>query len=167
VTGERVDLVTTVGPLDGVVVLLREFLHRTGALRAVALVDREPGEGPAVVDCGRLLPVEVDLGDRVVHLPHAIELDALAPELPAGLRQLPLFDVDAERGEVASPIGGLQHHAAAVRALATALGGRNVALAQWQTSDPGTPLALTARADESEPLVLALGETEFELPGGV
>jgi hypothetical protein len=159
-----VDLVTTVGALDEVVVLLREFLHRSGAVRAVAVVDREPGQAPAIVDCGRLLPIEVDFGgERTVHLPHAQQLDATAPELPP-MRQLPPFDVDAAQGTVASPIGGLQHLADATRALAEALGGRNVALAQFATTDPGTPLALTARADGSEPLVVALGDEEFELP---
>jgi hypothetical protein len=157
------DVVASVGPLDEVVVLLRDFLHRSGAVRAVAVVDREPGEGPAVVDCARLQPIEVDLGERTVYLPHALELDATAPELPE-MRQLPPFEVDAGSGTVTSPLGGLQHLAESTRALAHALGGRNVALAQFTTTDPETPLSLTARADDSEPLVVALGEEEFDLP---
>jgi hypothetical protein len=162
--GEEVlEVVASVGPLDEVVVLLRDFLHRSGAVRAVAVVDRPPGEGPAVVDCGRLQPIEVDLGDRTVRLPHALELDAAAPELPP-MRHLPPFEVDPEAGSVTSPVGGLQHLADATRALARALGGRNVALAEFATTDPQTPLALTARADGSEPLVVTLGEAEFELP---
>jgi hypothetical protein len=148
-----------------VVVALREFLHRSGAVRAVAVVDREPGESPAVVDCARLQPIEVDLGDRVVHLPHAIELDAEPPPL-ADLRQLPPFHVDAQTGEIAGPVGGVAYLAAAVRDLAAALGGRNVALAQFATDDPEAPLAITARADGSEPIVLALGEEEFPMEPG-
>ena len=159
------EVVASVGPLDEVVVLLRDFLHRSGAVRAVAVVDREPGEGPAVVDCARLQPIEVDLGERTVYLPHALELDATAPELPE-MRQLPPFEVDAGSGTVTSPLGGLQHLAESTRALARALGGRNVALAQFTTTDPETPLSLTARADDSEPLVVALGEEEFDLPEG-
>jgi hypothetical protein len=156
------ELVGSVGPLDAVVVLLRDFLHRSGAVRAVAVVDREPGEGPAVVDCARLAPIEVDLGERTVYLPHALELDATAPELPE-MHQLPPFGVDPGAGTVTSPLGGLQHLADSTRALARALGGRNVALAEFSTTDPDTPLSLTARADDSEPLVVALGEQEFEL----
>jgi hypothetical protein len=164
-TEEPIDLVASVGPLDAVVVALREFLHRSGAVRALAVVDREPGEGPAVVDCPRLAPIEVDLGDRVVHLSHAIELDAQLPALP-DVRQLPPFEVDAAKAEIAAPLGGVAHLAAAVRDLAGALGGRNVAMAQFATSDPHAPLAITARADGSEPLVLALGEEEFSMEAG-
>ena len=156
------EVVASVGPLDAIVVLLREFLHRSGAVRAVAVVDREPGESPAVVDCPRLAPIAVDLGERTVHLPHALEVAADAPDL-AGVRQLPPFDVDAAAGTVASPVGGLQHVADATRALAHALGGRNVALAQFATTDAQAPLSITARADDSEPLVVMLGEEEWEL----
>jgi hypothetical protein len=162
---DAIDLVGSVGPLDRVVVALREFLHRSGAVRAVAVVDREPGEAPAVIDCGRLQPIEVDFGDRIVHLPHAIELDAEPPPLP-DVRQLPRFQVDVEQGEIAAPIGGVAHLAGAVRDLAAALGGRNVAMAQFATDDPATPLAITARADGSEPIVLALGEEEFPMEPG-
>ena len=145
---DAIELVGSVGPLDAVVVALREFLHRSGAVRAVAVVDREPGEGPAVVDCARLAPIEVDFGDRVVHLPHAIELDATPPALP-DVRQLPPFEVDAATAEIAAPLGG-----------------RNVAMAQFATNDPDAPLAITARADASEPIVLALGDEEFPMDPG-
>jgi hypothetical protein len=157
-----IELVASVGELDTVVVALREFLHRSGAVRAVAVVDREPGEGPAVIDCARLMPIEVDYGDRVVHLPHAIELDAEPPALPH-VRQLAPFAVDAAKAEIAAPVGGVAHLAEAVRDLAAALGGRNVAMAQFATDDPDAPLAITARADGSEPIVLALGEEEFPM----
>ena len=159
---EPIELVASVGPLDVVVVALREFLHRSGAVRAVAVVDREPGEGPVVVDCARLLPIEVDYGDRVVHLPHSIELDAEPPALP-DVRQLPPFEVDTDKAEIAAPLGAVAHLAGAVRDLAAALGGRNVAMAQFATNDPAAPLAITARADGSEPIVLALGDEEFPM----
>ena len=96
---DRIELVASVGALDGAVAALREFVHRSGALRAVGLVDRDPGEGPAVVECGRLAVIEVDFGDRIVHLPHGIELDVPTPALP-DVRQLPPFDVDPATGEV-------------------------------------------------------------------
>jgi hypothetical protein len=167
VTGEddAPEVVASVGPLDEVVVLLREFLHRSGALRAVAVVEGAPGDAPAVVDVRRLQPTEVEVGGRTVVLPHAIELDVPAPELPA-VRQLPRFDVDAQAGEIAAPLGGVEHLAGAVRDLADLLGGRNVAMVQFETNQPETPLALTARAGGADPMVVALGEEEFEMDAG-
>jgi hypothetical protein len=160
------EVVASVGPLDPVVVLLREFLHRSGALRAVAVVEGEPGEEPAVVDVRRLHPTEVEVGGRVVLLPHAIELDVPPPAKLPGVRQLAPFDVDAEKGEIAAPPGGVAHLASAVRDLASLLGGRNVAMVQFETSAPEAPLAITARAGGNDPLVLALGEEEFEMEPG-
>jgi len=161
-SGEAVDIVASVGALDETVALLRDFLHRSGARRTVAGVERAPGEGPAVVDCERFAPVEVDLGDRIVQLPHELELDVEAPALP-DVRQLPPFEVDAASGEVAGTIGGLEHLVESVGALADLLGGQNVAMAVFETTDPQTPLAITARAGGAEPAVLALGDEEFEL----
>ena len=159
------EVVASVGPLDEVVVLLREFLHRSAAIRAVALVAGEPGEGTAVVDCGRLLPIEVEAGGRTVALPHAVELDPQPPPLPEVRRFAP-FEVDAAEGSIAAPPGAVAHLANAVRELAGLLGGRNVAMVQFETNDPDVPLAITARAGGEEPLVLALGEEEFEMEPG-
>jgi hypothetical protein len=159
------EVVASVGPLDEVVVLLREFLHRSAAIRAVALVAGGPGEGTAVVDCGRLLPIEVEAGGRTVALPHAIELDPEPPPLPQ-IRRFAPFEVDAAEGSIAAPPGAVAHLADAVRALAGLLGGRNVAMVQFETSDPDAPLAITARAGGEDPLVLALGEEEFEMEPG-
>jgi hypothetical protein len=163
VVDEPREVVASVGALDSVVVLLREFLHRSGALRAVALVEGAPGEQPAVVDCARLTPIEVDLGERRVALPHALELDAPAPDLPE-VRRLPPFDVDRAEATISAPLGGVGHLADGVAALAARLGGRNVAMVQFETTDPGAPLAFTARADASEAIVVALGDDEYELP---
>jgi hypothetical protein len=82
------------------------------------------------------------------------------------VRQLPPFDVDVETAQIAAPIGGVAHLAGAVRDLAAALGGRNVAMVQFATNDPAAPLAITARADGSEPIVLALGDEEFPMDPG-
>ncbi len=161
---DAAEVVRSVGALDSTVVLLRDFMHRSGALRVVALVEGDAGCGAAVVECGRFAPVEVDLGGRIVQLPHDLELDAQAPPLPE-VRQLPPFDVNAHRGEVTGTIGGLAYLADGVRALARALGAHNVAMAVFETTDADTPLAVTARADSSEPVVVAIGDDEFELPG--
>ncbi|HEX6388265.1 MAG TPA: hypothetical protein VFZ89_02425 [Solirubrobacteraceae bacterium] len=156
---EPVDVVASVGALDPVVGLLREFLHRSGALRAVAVVDQ--GDDAAIVDCSRLMPIEVTVDGRTVVLPHAIDLDA--PPLPVPeVAQLPPFEVSAERGEVASPLGGIEHYARAVHGLSAALPGpRSVAMATWSTTDPGTPLSISARG--GEPYVVSLGDEQFEL----
>lgn len=158
-----IEVVTSAGELDAVVVLLREFLHRSGALRAVAAVDRGPDLTPAVVDCERFLPVVVDLGDRLVQIPHEAVLDVPAPELP-DVRQQPPFEVDARAGAVTGAIGGLQHLASAVRALAAELGERGVAVATFETTDADAPLALSARAAGDEPVVVTIGDDSFELP---
>ncbi|MBI5104820.1 MAG: hypothetical protein HZB46_07525 [Solirubrobacterales bacterium] len=161
-----VDLVATAGPLDPVIVTLRDVLHRSGALRVAAVVDlgaagASDPDAAAVVDVGRLLPVEVQVGDRKVHLPHALELDA-RPLGHVDVRQLPPFEVDPSSGEVVGTIGGLQHLGEAARELVALLGGRSVALLQVPTTTPDLPLTLTARI--GEPVLVAIGEEEFELP---
>jgi hypothetical protein len=155
---QPIDLVATVGDLDPVVATLRDVLHRSGALRVVAVVDRDE---PAIVDVGRLAPVEVQVGERLVHLPHVMDLGA-EPIVSPTLRQLPPFEVDPATGEVIGTIGGLDHLADAMRELSHALGGRSVAMAQYATTTADVPLSVTARGDE--PVVVAIGDEEFELP---
>jgi hypothetical protein len=155
------ELVGSVGPLDPVVVLLREFLHRSGALRATALVEGGPGEGAALVDCPRSAPVEVTVGERTVHLPHSVALSVDALPVPE-VRQLPPFDVDLETGAVTGTLGGVHYLASAVLGLAGALGPRDVAMVQFETTTPGVPFTITART--GEPVVLAIGVEQYELP---
>lgn len=155
-----IELVESVGALDGAVALLRGFVHGTGAVRAVGVVERGRDEPPAVVECGRMTIIEVGLGARTVQMPHGVELDVEVPSLP-GLRRLPPFEVDAGEGTVTGTIGGLDHLVVNVSALAAALGGASVAMAVFETTDPEAPLAVTARADGSEPVVIAIGEQQF------
>ncbi|MCW3016166.1 MAG: hypothetical protein JWO02_3258 [Solirubrobacterales bacterium] len=161
---EVIDVVTTVGPLDVVVVTLREFLHRSGAIRAVALLPPEREEDPPrLVDCARLSPIEVTAGGRTVHLPHALELDAQPLEL-YDVRMLPPFEVHPEDGRIAAPLGGVEHYGFAVRSLAAALGEGAVALITFTTTLPEAPLSLTARI--GDPIVLSLGDEEYEMEAG-
>ena len=146
--------------LDLAAAALREFVHRSGALRAQALVESGPGAEPAIVSCSRLGPIEVVIGDRAVDLPHGSELDAEAPDL-GDVRQMPPFDVDAQRGEVTGTIGGLQHLGAAVERLASSIGPRTVAVAEFETTSPDVGLALSARSGER--VLVTLGDEEFEL----
>jgi hypothetical protein len=159
---EEIDLVASVGPLDAVVETLRDVLHRSGALRVAVVVDM-PDDGPAaLVDVGRLAPVEVRIADRVMHLPHAIELEAEPLSTGIELRQLPPFDVEPETGQVTGTLGGLDMLADAMKDLAALLGGRSVAIAVYQTTTPGIDLTVTARS--GEPVLVTLGDHEWELP---
>jgi len=81
------------------------------------------------------------------------------------VRELPPFEVDAVRAEITAPLGGVEHHARAVRELAEAFPGHSVVSVQFATTDPLLPLTIAARA--GDPLVLALGEDEqFEMAPG-
>lgn len=161
---QPIDLVASAGDLDPVIATLREFLHRSGAVRAVAVVDgTDAGEGPAVVDVGRLAPIEVQHGERLVHLPHAIELDA-EPLGSVEVKQLPPFTVDPESGEVAATIGGVEHLARATRELAHVIGGRTACLVQFDTTTPDVRFGIAAQA--GEPFVLTIGDEEFPMDPG-
>ncbi len=161
---QPIDVVASVGALDPVIATLRDFLHKSGAVRAVAMVDgTDQGEGPAVVDVGRLAPIEVQHGDRVVHLPHAIELEA-RPLGDLDVKQLPPFSADPSTGEVTATIGGVEHLARATRRLATLIGGRTACLVQFDTTTPGVLFGIAAQHEA--PFVLTIGDEEFEMDAG-
>jgi hypothetical protein len=161
---EVIDVVASVGPLDVVVATLREFLHRSGAIRAVALLPAAAEDDPpTLVDCARLQPIEVVTGGRTVHLPHAIPLDAEPLEL-YDVRPLPPFEVHPDDGRIAAPLGGVEHYGYAVRSLAAALGDGAVALITFTTTELEAPLSLTARL--GDPIVLSLGDEEYEMEPG-
>ncbi len=158
------DLVFSVGELDAVVVALREFLHRAGALLVEAVVDRGPLAEAAVVSCGRNTPIEVTEGDRHVHLPHAVALDP-PPEaaIPVpDVKQLPPLEVDPTALTVTGPLGGVQHVADGLARLAGAIGGRTVAVAYLPTLGTDEPLGIAARP--GEPPILTIGDEQFALP---
>ncbi len=146
-------------PLEAVAATLRDFVARSGALRAVALLDRGQDAVPVVVDCDPAGAVEVEEADGVRDLP---AVAGAAPLASVHVHPLPAMDVDPAEGKVTGTIGGLAHLAGAVGELAAALGGRSVATVQFETSDPDTPLAVSARA--GEPPVFALGDETFALP---
>jgi hypothetical protein len=68
------------------------------------------------------------------------------------------------RGEIASPLGGVEHLARAVRALVDLFPGRSVLTVAFTTTDPETPLHIAARTDD--PIVLAIGDQQFEMAAG-
>jgi hypothetical protein len=157
---EPIDVVLSVGDLDPAVVALREFLHRSGALEIQGVVDRG-AEPPAIVLCGRATPIAVTEADHTVHMPHGVELDAEPPTLPV-VPHLPPFEVDAGEGKVTGPLGGVEALARGLEAVAEALGGRSVVLAQFATTDADTPLGIAARSGDAP--LLTIGEEQFHLP---
>jgi hypothetical protein len=151
----EIDLVATAGPLNNVVDALREFIHRSGALRVVAVTP------DSMVDCPRLAPIEVTTPGSTVALPHAIELDVEDPIEVPSLVQPPPFEVDPDALEVRSPIGVLQAMGDGVRSMANNIGPTVVVMATFPTLPPEHTLSITARG--AEPLVYAMGEELFAL----
>ena len=116
---------------------------------------------PAVVECERFGPIVVHEEQGELELPHeAADEIALPAELPL-LRQLPPFEVDATAGKVAGVLGGLEMLGRALRELAALLPAKSVVAAEYETTDPECVLGLAAR--RGEPVVVLLGEHEFEL----
>lgn len=146
-----------------IVVTLRRFVHAAGALEATLLLDQGEEAPPLVVECPAVGPVLLGEGEDVVQL----DADRLAAEplpLPE-VKSLPPFEVDAVRAEITAPLGGIEHHARAVRAVAELFPGRSVLSVQFATTDLEMPLTIAARA--GEPLVLGLGAEEtFEMAPG-
>jgi hypothetical protein len=146
-------------PVDTACVALRSFVHLSGALRAQALVPQTDGPA-ALVSCVRLGPLEIEIGERSVELPHDFELEAPAPDLGA-LRPMPPFEVSPERGEVAGMIGGLGLLGDAIMTVAEAIGPQSAVVVEMESTTPGLPLVVSARA--GEPLLVTLGDDEFEI----
>ena len=71
------------------------------------------------------------------------------------------ISVDPALGRGRGPIGAVEALADGVRRLAGALGGRSVAMADFATRS-GESLSIAARV--GEPVVLAIGNHEFQLP---
>lgn len=164
---DRIALVASVGPLDPVVALLRELLHVASAIRATAVVPGDGDEEPAVVDVARLAPIEVARGEQVVHLPHAGGLDGVPVPRLFAFKDLPIFDADPGTGDVAAPIGGVEHRAVGVAETAALLPAGTVLQVAWDTLRPDVPFSITAQAaDAGEPIVLGIGEEVFPMPPG-
>ena len=146
-----------------IAVTLRQLVHAAGALEATLLLDQGAELPVLAVECPAVGPLLLAEGDEVVQL----DADRLAAEplpLPE-VKALPPFEVDAVRAEITSPLGGVEHHARAVRAVAELFPGRSVLSVTFATTDVETPLTIAAR--RGDPVVLALGEDEqFEMPAG-
>lgn len=147
---------------DVVLATVAGFAERAGAVRVAVLLDRgpehdapliefEPGQGLSVTSGEQSLIVARDALDGVPPLPVTTPKPVPATAI----------EVDAEAGEVAAPIGALEALAGAVAELARVLGGRSVAVADFGTRS-GEPFSIAART--GEPVVVAIGDHQFELP---
>jgi hypothetical protein len=144
--------------LDLAIALARGLLHGTAALRVSVALD---GARPAIVECERLKAVVVhEPGAEPRQLPHDAAAGVALPELPF-MARLPAFEVDAADGRVAGALGGLEMLGRAVRGIAALLPGHSIVAADYETNDADMPLGLAARG--GEPLVVLIGEHEFEL----
>lgn len=159
---EGIEVVLSVGALDAVVVTLREFLHRANAVQVQAVVVVPDEELPVLVTCGRLEPIEVVRGEHVVHLPHGVSLEPVAPDGLEVVPPLPPFEVDPVEGRVVGPLGSVEAATRAVEKLAAILGPPNVAVGFYATTDPEVPFGIGARV--GEPTVLTIGEEQFVVP---
>jgi hypothetical protein len=144
----------------------RSFAARAGAQRVVLLIDRGPEADAVMVDCAAGGAVEVTADGRTWTLPATAAVPARPLWLP-DVRATPAsaLSVDPEVGRISAPIGAMGQLADGLLALARAFGGRSVATVELATSDPELPIALAAR--DGEPLVIAAGDREFELPQGL
>jgi hypothetical protein len=145
------------------VATVRAYAERANAERVVLLVDRGDADPPAMVDRAPDGTIELTDADQPVTIPPS----AIAPAEPRALPELrpappSSLRADPTTGELAAPIGAITNMGEGVLALARAFGGRSVASADFETSDPELPITIVAR--EGEPLLLAVGDGRFELP---
>lgn len=146
------------------VATVREFAARSGAHRVVLLLDEGDEPQATMLELVHGAPLEL----TEAGVTHAIEAGAGvdAPPLPLPeLRPAPAtaLQVDPVTGELAAPLGVVANLGEAVLGLAAAFGGRSVATADFPTRDADRPLTIAAR--QGEPIVLAVGEEQFVLPG--
>lgn len=141
------------------------LVHDAAVLRARALLPSGDDGPTTMVSIEPHGPLLIDRPEGVVEVPHA-ELPAGAePDVPMPatpeLGPYPPFELRAD-GEVAGMIGALDGLAAALERMAAAIGGEAVLACELATNDPARPLGVVARG--GEPVVLLIGDDEYELP---
>jgi hypothetical protein len=147
---------------DVVLATVRDFVERSGALGVAVLLDRGEGHGAPLVECRAGEPLTVTQGTQSVLIPDQA-LEGVAPLPLSPRRPVPptALEFDSVLGEVSGPIGVVAMLAEGVRELARVLGGRTVAVADFATRS-GAELSISAR--EGDPVVLTVGDEQFELP---
>ena len=142
------------------VATLRVFQERANATRVVLLL--EATEGATMLEADADANVAITEGDDVAVIPAAAAVPAQPKPLPE-IRSAPAsaIHIDTDSGELAAPLGTVDHLASSTLALATAFGGLTVATAEFATDDPELPITFAARV--GEPVVLAAGDATYEL----
>ena len=143
------------------VATIRAFQERSRAARVVLLV-AGGADRTTMIDADDTGAVEITEGEVVAFIPP----NAAAPTAPRALPEIrpapaTAIHIDTGTGELAAPLGTVEHLAQSVLALARAFGGLTVATAEFATDDPDTPITFAAR--EGERVVLAAGDAQYEL----
>ncbi|MDA0165364.1 hypothetical protein OM076_34160 [Solirubrobacter ginsenosidimutans] len=138
----------------------RAFLQKAHATRVVLLLHTPDGE-TAMLD-STPEGVEITEGDTVTQIPATAAVPVPPRALPE-IRPTPAtaIHIDTTTGELAAPLGTVDHLAEITLALAKAFGGLTVATAEFPTHDPSLPITFAAR--EGERVVLQAGDEQYEL----
>jgi hypothetical protein len=136
----------------------RAFLQRAQSTRVILLVHTPDAETAMLETTAE--GTEITEGGAVAFIPAAAAVPAPPRALPE-IRPAPAsaIHIDTQTGELAAPIGTIDHLAEITLALATTFGGLTVATAEFPTHGP--PITFAAR--EGEPVVLQAGDEQFEL----
>jgi hypothetical protein len=139
---------------------IRAFQHASRATRVVLLIHTPEGE-TAMLESSHD-GVEITEGETVAFIPSTAAVPGAPRALP-DIRPTPAsaIHLDPQTGELAAPLGTIDHLAEVTLALATAFGGLTVATAEFQTHDPELPITFAAR--DGERVVLQAGDDQFEL----
>jgi hypothetical protein len=139
---------------------IRAFQAASHATRVVLLIHTAEGENAMLESTADGL--EITEGETLAFIPADAHVPAPPRALP-DIRPTPpsAIHLDPTTGELAAPLGTVDHLAEVTLALATAFGGLTVATAEFETHDPQLPLTFAAR--EGERVVLQAGEDQFEL----
>lgn len=143
------------------------LVHHAAAVRARIVLPQGDDEPATIVELAPHAPLLIQRPEGTVEvphqeLPHDQEPDVPMPATPE-LAPFPPFEVDVAEGTVTGMIGQLPGIAAALRTLATAIGGSAIVAAEFATTAPPATLGVVARA--GEPVVAVLGDETFEIPG--
>ena len=142
------------------VATIRTFQAASHAVRVVLIVHTPEGENAMLESTDE--GVEITEGDTTAFIP----ADAAVPAAPRALPQIrpapaSAIHIDTATGELAAPLGTIDHLAEITLALAKAFGGLTVATAEFATRDAELPITFAAR--EGERVVLQAGEEQYEL----
>jgi hypothetical protein len=142
------------------VATVRAFQAAAHAIRVVLIIHTPEGENAMLESTDEGL--EITEGDTIAFIPATAAVPAPPRSLPP-MRPTPAsaIHIDTTTGELAAPLGTIDHLAEITLALAKAFGGLTVATAEFATQDPDLPITFAAR--EGERVVLQAGEEQYEL----